>query len=418
MVHACESVNEAERDVAIRRASGFNQLFEAALNKETDSSSLVEGNSKGSGSRQKSKGKEKKRKVDPEDVRLRALEDLERWQSLPANKWTWGIGLTLPDLQAMVRAADRNYELPHSGYDDSLPTGRMSGYDSPTQNPAILNDDLSFLELSSDIGEVRELDLDEIPLAFSMPCLHFLGRVPLSSNVVPDRSPSLLKGKQREITHLSVSAEAAAETIFPWLQLPPPSYVKAPVTASTTSPVLISGDDEGTNSQLPPRLQTGLGIIFGSNDQAAGFNAMQLESDFLPLTDVNLASLPIPLPELEMDCDYLHDDAAPAAESVPLTSFQSPSLEDEYANPFGSSNILPIPLPQSDDEFAHDDSRDRALLSPVPMPDADDDDDAESPAATAAHRASPLLLPELDDDSDVEMYEPSKHNILYQSKTY
>jgi len=34
MVHACEVANMAEKDIAIRRASGFNELFEAALKKE------------------------------------------------------------------------------------------------------------------------------------------------------------------------------------------------------------------------------------------------------------------------------------------------------------------------------------------------------------------------------------------------
>jgi hypothetical protein len=33
MVHACEIANKAEKDIAIRRASGFNELFEAALKK-------------------------------------------------------------------------------------------------------------------------------------------------------------------------------------------------------------------------------------------------------------------------------------------------------------------------------------------------------------------------------------------------
>jgi len=34
MVHACEIANQAEKDIAIRRASGFNELFEAAVKKE------------------------------------------------------------------------------------------------------------------------------------------------------------------------------------------------------------------------------------------------------------------------------------------------------------------------------------------------------------------------------------------------
>ena len=34
MVHANEVASQAEKDVAIRQASGFNHLFEAVLNKE------------------------------------------------------------------------------------------------------------------------------------------------------------------------------------------------------------------------------------------------------------------------------------------------------------------------------------------------------------------------------------------------
>lgn len=34
MVHGCEIANEAERDVGIRRASGFNELHEAAVKKD------------------------------------------------------------------------------------------------------------------------------------------------------------------------------------------------------------------------------------------------------------------------------------------------------------------------------------------------------------------------------------------------
>jgi len=36
MVHACKVANVAEKDIAIQRASGFNELFEAALKKECE----------------------------------------------------------------------------------------------------------------------------------------------------------------------------------------------------------------------------------------------------------------------------------------------------------------------------------------------------------------------------------------------
>ncbi len=36
MVHACEIANKAEKSTAIQRASGFNELYKAAVKKECD----------------------------------------------------------------------------------------------------------------------------------------------------------------------------------------------------------------------------------------------------------------------------------------------------------------------------------------------------------------------------------------------
>jgi hypothetical protein len=41
-------------------------------------------------------------------------------QQDPVTKWTWGIDLTESDVAAIVRAADNNYCIPHSDYDESL----------------------------------------------------------------------------------------------------------------------------------------------------------------------------------------------------------------------------------------------------------------------------------------------------------
>ena len=43
MVHACETANTGERDVAIRRASGFYQLFKAAIIKEAGQGNATAG---------------------------------------------------------------------------------------------------------------------------------------------------------------------------------------------------------------------------------------------------------------------------------------------------------------------------------------------------------------------------------------
>ena len=111
MIHACEIANEAERDIAIRRASEFNELFEAALKKECEHNS---GSGSGGGLKV-SKGKEKEKpQFGPE------VENLKRWVTNMAkehasSKWTWGVDLTEDDLHGLIRGADQDDRFPHSG---------------------------------------------------------------------------------------------------------------------------------------------------------------------------------------------------------------------------------------------------------------------------------------------------------------
>jgi hypothetical protein len=104
MVHACEIANEAEKDIAIRRASGFNELFEAASKKECESDA-------GSGvgtvpvheSTSQSSGKEKeKHRFGPEVEQLKTLTKylIKQGGGVAWSKWTWGVDLTLDDLKA------------------------------------------------------------------------------------------------------------------------------------------------------------------------------------------------------------------------------------------------------------------------------------------------------------------------------
>lgn len=87
MVHACEMANEAEKDIAIRRASGFNELFEAALKKESRSASGAPHDPpSGSPSSPKAKGKPK---FGPEVEELKALtKELVMQGGMAWEKWT------------------------------------------------------------------------------------------------------------------------------------------------------------------------------------------------------------------------------------------------------------------------------------------------------------------------------------------
>ena len=175
MVHACEIANEAEKSIAIRRASGFNELYEAAVKKECEikgrsgsDESVGENEPGGNAPDRKGKGKEKERQHGRsaiEDLKVLvknlAKEDASPW------KWTWGVDLNEDDLSRLIRGADRNDQIPHSGYDQDLPTGSLLSQTSEALDPAILEDpndnDLLFDDVSNSIGIIPELGPYEIP---------------------------------------------------------------------------------------------------------------------------------------------------------------------------------------------------------------------------------------------------------------
>ena len=50
-------------------------------------------------------------------------EEQHHLQQHPSLKWTWGVDLDESDIQQLFRAANWQYELPHTGYDASLLDG-------------------------------------------------------------------------------------------------------------------------------------------------------------------------------------------------------------------------------------------------------------------------------------------------------
>jgi hypothetical protein len=172
MVHACEIANEAEKDIAIRRASGFNELYEAALNKECSHAvGSASGPGSGGADNQESgsgKGKEKQR-FGPEVEKLKTLTKklVMEGGGMASSKWTWGVDLTDDDLRGLIRGADRQDEGPHSGYDRDHPTGSLMSQTSHGLDLANLEDpndpDLLFDELTQPITIIPELRSHDFP---------------------------------------------------------------------------------------------------------------------------------------------------------------------------------------------------------------------------------------------------------------
>jgi hypothetical protein len=165
MAHACEVANEAEKAIAIQRPSGFNKLYKAAVKKECDHqylSGLEQPVGETEPDAGNEKGKAKERQILKFLVRGLAQENVSAW------KWTWGVDLNEGDLSTMIRGADRNNEIPHSGYNQDLPSDSLQSQTSGALDPAILEDpndnDLLFDDISSSIGMIPELSPYEIPV--------------------------------------------------------------------------------------------------------------------------------------------------------------------------------------------------------------------------------------------------------------
>jgi hypothetical protein len=185
LVDSMERAHQAERALSGRRASGLNLLFEAAIVKDVNT-------------------------LDPA-LELGAAPHSPHVD--PSTKWTWGVDLDEQDLIDMVRAADRGFALPHSGYDESL-----TDYDLPSDSAGPnkkvhrqldkeLDNQPQYEALSADIRVDRELEPSEIPLAF---CAF----------------PSHLSGHQHPTSHAPIPTGKAADRM--WLCPPPTDYVQPP----------------------------------------------------------------------------------------------------------------------------------------------------------------------------------------------
>ena len=154
-VHACEMASRADKDIGIRCASGFNELFEAALRKETEYKGESGSRDGQSGSGLAEKGKEKQK----DGVEVQKLKQLMKVMikeayEMAAMKWTWGVNLTVDDLDDLIQGADHQCQVPHSGYDESLPTSQLRSQTSEALDPQQLEDPMT---------PICELALNEIP---------------------------------------------------------------------------------------------------------------------------------------------------------------------------------------------------------------------------------------------------------------
>ena len=201
--------NKGEVSIGMRRASGFYELYEEVLRKEVnleqgpipssgsaadpDSDDFSWGGKKGKGKAKAKKGKTKVSEI-AEHVRTEAEKQLREPRAFGEvkSKWTWGVDLNSQDIWEMTRGADKGYQIPHSGYDNDLRTGKLRS-SSPIASPNDIEDpddpNIFFDELTH-IPFIRNLRPDEYPIAFSFPTLHYRAAAESGSGLEPPPSSS------------------------------------------------------------------------------------------------------------------------------------------------------------------------------------------------------------------------------------
>lgn len=197
LIQGMESTFKMKKEEALRRASGFNQLYEYLLIKEqnlndapaaamTANDALIPPPIFGSrisrdvpieapliepleslppmASKKSKKGKKVAgRRAVASAVRSEAIAELRKIENVPSLKWTWGAEIDSSDLLALRRSVDMGYRLPHSGYDISLTEGSDTRSRSTVRDLGV-NDDTYYGEISEEAARpIPDLNPNKVP---------------------------------------------------------------------------------------------------------------------------------------------------------------------------------------------------------------------------------------------------------------
>jgi len=405
LVHACETANTGERDLAARRASALNLLYEAAVIKGAGEAGMgsILGQAAGTSDTAPVPGVPHATSAGTSRVGHPAAVDGDRMrkgknreytadvglgQSMAEDKWTWGSHLTYDDLTAISRAADRHFQIPHSGYDMELRTGRLRGVASPNPNPAEIEDigdpELRFDELSADFPFIRDLHPDEIPIAMYYPPLDGAAAADSRYDRTLDDFNETYKAKRRmqdeANRHDSPSSTSSIDEPqmgFPSMRLPPKNYVPPPTSRALAARAvrLMPAPGSFTRGASPssilgnPQL---LGPIYIPSDEqgpssSVGGDSGPEDAMNIVLSDDNAPNLPaMSEPAQPEDLDAAGSDC-----DRPMTVVISDSDDDEEIP-------MTIVMSDSEPECAVEDNSCMGIPDTVDISDSEGSEDSGS----------------------------------------
>jgi hypothetical protein len=306
-----QQIVQAESDVqekmmlSERRAAGFYQLWEAALDKEVAGGSFAAATpalpsaavpahvgtsstaeSQGNANRRlRSAAKRKHSRIatipDPltkgqlaEIFRTHSARELCRLQQNPAIKWRWGADLTEADISTIVRAADNNFQIPNSDYDMSLPMGDTENTGEDSTNSGRFNSEDSLSEAAISQPKIPFLAPDDFPTHFStFPLRRPRSAVP--EGLLEQQSALDVQSVMDDLELLELATAA----------LDPEIPVEAPADNAAAASLLTSQHDQRAQSPIGPQIEDSEMLDLAAAalqgwDSQAGTNAKRAAVEF------------------------------------------------------------------------------------------------------------------------------------------
>ena len=223
-------------------------------------------------------------------------EEQHHLQQHPSLKWTWGVDLNESDIRQLFCAADWQYELPHTGYDASLPDGRLCGQFSPYESVPS-----SFVPSIADDAGVPELSSINVPLHFNtFPLRHAYTESPIGNllaggHVSPSSSDlashfamhHVSPGNQCILTE-SHSVSSTMSGIYQAIEIASSSL------ASATNDIAQALEDASSSASSSASATNALNICQALEDDASSLASSEhSDPTHAGLSDLSLESNPI-----------------------------------------------------------------------------------------------------------------------------
>ncbi|KAF8328755.1 hypothetical protein F5887DRAFT_924092 [Amanita rubescens] len=220
------SFDYTQRNYA-RRAYTYNRLYEEALLKEAKntSASYVASGIGATGTTSTTAAG---------TTSTAAMTKIPGCDPCPSLKWTWGVDITPDDIAKMFRAADREYAVPHSGYDCSL-TGSLPGEYSDTSSAPTITKKSRVFECREQDIHTQVLDVMRPP---SMPQSGTLAAAPRRAISLPPSGTPTAPDVMNGLLPTRESSKPAMQsgTVIRTDVMQPPSIPAIPPSGTPTAP--------------------------------------------------------------------------------------------------------------------------------------------------------------------------------------